>query len=110
MKKVIFHMAVRDMLPEVVNQAALKVDRPIVAEEHRNVRLRKVAEVVATPDPDEDLYVLDTADPVAIESIWMDAEGYANVQLEAFDTDQIANEEAVAVEQLFAAGWEIDLD
>lgn len=33
-----------------------------------------------------------------------------DVQLEALDTDQIANDEAVAVEQLLAAGWEIDLD
>jgi hypothetical protein len=33
-----------------------------------------------------------------------------DVHLETFDTDQIADEDSVAVELLLAPGWEIDLD
>jgi hypothetical protein len=105
-----FRMAVRDMLPEAINQAAQNVSRPLNAEEHRNIRLKMATQLTTPPDPDEELFVLDTADPVRIESIRTGPDGRVDVQLEAFDTDQIANEEAVAVEQLLAAGWEIDLD
>lgn len=109
--QVTFRMAVRDMLPEAVNQAAQKADRPLVVEEHRSIRLKKVTQLTEPPDSDEELFVLDTADPVRIiEFIWADADDSVDVHLEAFDTDQIANEESVTVEQLLAAGWEIDLD
>lgn len=108
--RVVYRMSVRDMLPETVNQAARQAARPFSAEEHQSIRLKKVFELTGAPDPNEDVFVLDTVDPVRIESIKTLGDEGVDVQLEAFDTDQIANEESVAVEQLLAAGWEIDLD
>lgn len=107
--EVTFRMAVRDMLPEALNQAAQKADRPLISEEHKSIRLKKVARLAEPPDPDDELFVLDTADPVRIiELTWGDDS--VDVQLETFDTDQIADEESVAIELLLKAGWEVDLD
>ncbi len=108
--QVIYRMAVRDMLPEVVNRAAELAGRPLSSEEHSDIHLRKVMDAPAPPSEEDDVFLLDTVDPLRIESVELLPDGTAEVQLEDFDTDQVADDEAVAVEQLLASGWEVDLD
>lgn len=108
--RVTFRMAVRNMLPEVINRAAEIAARTLSAEEHRDIHLKKVTESPELPGEDEEIFVLPTADPMGIESLTRYADGTVEVWLDDFDTDEVADEEAVAVEQLLASGWEIDLD
>lgn len=88
--EVILRMAVRDMLPEVVNRAAGIAGRPLSSEERADIQLRKVIDAPAPPTEEDDLFVLDTIDPVRIESVELLSDGTAEVQLEDFDTDQVA--------------------
>lgn len=108
--QIIFRMAVRNMLPEVINKAAQMADRPLAAEEHRDIHLKKVTESSDPPDEGEEIFVLPDADPRAIESVTRHANGTVEVWLEALDTDEVADDEAVAVEELLGLGWEPDLD
>lgn len=107
---VTFRVAVRDMLPEVVNRAASIAGRPLSSAEHSDIHLRKVMDAPAPPSEEDDVFVLDTLDPLRIESVELLSDGTAEVQLEDFDTDHVADDEAVAVEQLLASGWEVDVD
>jgi hypothetical protein len=54
--------------------------------------------------------VLPDADPIGIKAIRTPPTGPPEVWLEDFDTDEIADDEAVAVEALLASGWEVDID
>jgi hypothetical protein len=108
--QIIFRMAVRNMMPEVINRAAEISGRPVSAEEHRDIHLKKVSESSGPPSKTEEIFVLPTADPIRIESLTRHENGTVDVWLEDFDTDEVADEEAVAVELLLAASWEIDLD
>lgn len=67
--EIIFRMAVRDMLPEVVNRAASIAGRPLSSEEHSDIHLRKVTDAPAPPSEDDDVFLLDTLDPLRIESV-----------------------------------------
>lgn len=108
--KIIFRMAVRNMLPEAFNKGAQKAGRPLSAEEHRNIQLRKVVDWSAVPRKGDQVWVLPDADHREIESITWGVNGVVEVWLQALDTDEVADEEAVAVEELLEAWWEIDID
>jgi hypothetical protein len=107
--KIIFRMAVRNMLPETINKAAQQASRPISAEEHSDIRMKKVVQSDSAPHMRDEISVLPQADPRAIESI-LEGPDEIEVWLEDLDTDEIADEEAVAVEALLVSGWEIDWD
>jgi hypothetical protein len=108
--QIIFRMAVRNMLPEVINKAAQSAGRPLSAEEHPDIRMKKVEQWDEMPSERDGIRVLPDADPRNIESIKHVTEGVAEVWLESLDTDEVADDESVAVEELLASGWEIDLD
>lgn len=108
--KIIFRMAVRDMLPETFNAAARQVGRPLSAEEHHNIELRKEVDWTSVPRREDEIRVLPDADPRTITSVTWDVDGVIELWLEDLDTDEIADEEAVVIEELLDAGWEIDFD
>ena len=108
--EIIYRMAVRNMLPEVINKAARMADRPLSADEYRDMRFRKVVELAGLPNEGQAFTVLPDADPIGIKAIRTPANGPPEVWLEDFDTDEIAEDEGVAVEALLASGWEVDLD
>jgi len=108
--RIVYRMAVRNMLPEVMNKAARMADRSLSADEYRNMRFRKVVELDALPNEGQAFTVLPDADPIGIKAIRTPPNGPPEVWLEDFDTDEIADDEAVAVEALLASGWEVDLD
>jgi len=108
--KIIFRMAVRNMLPEVINKAAQSVGRPLSAEEHPDIRMKKVEQAEELPSERDGVRVLPDADPRNIESIKYLPEGVAEIWLESLDTDEVADDEGVAVEELLSSGWEIDFD
>lgn len=108
--QIVFRMAVRNMLPEVINKAAQMADHPLTAQEHPSIDLKKVTELSDLPNVGGEISVLPDADPRAIESVTKHLDGTIEVWLEALDTDEVADDEAVAVEELFDSGWELDLD
>jgi hypothetical protein len=103
-------MSARNMLPEVINRAARMASRPLSADEHRDMRFRTVVELDGLPSEGQAFTVLPDADPIGIKEIQTPPDGPPEVWLEDFDTDEIADNEAVAVEALLASGWEIDFD
>ena len=107
--RVVYKMAVRNMLPETINQAARRVGRPLSAEQPANIQLKRVTQGHTVPRMRDQIEVLPDADPRAIESV-VQGSDEVEVWLEDFDTDEIADDEAVAVEALLALGWEIDVD
>lgn len=107
---VLLRMAARNMMPEVINKAAIMADRPLSADVYRDMRFRKVVELDGLPNEGQAFTVLPDADPIGIKAIRTPASGPPEVWLEDFDTDEIADDEAVAVEALLASGWEVDLD
>jgi hypothetical protein len=107
---VLLRMAARNMLPEVINKAARRADWPLSADEHRDMRFKKVVELGGMPNEGQAFTVLPDADPIGIKAIRTPPNGPPEVWLEDFDTDEIADDEAVAVEALLASGWEVDLD
>lgn len=108
--KVIYRMAVRNMLPEVINKAARIADRSLSAEEHPDIQMKKIEQSEELPSERDGVTVLPDADPRNIESINRSPDGTVEVWLESLDTDEVADDEAVAVEELLASGWEIDFD
>lgn len=48
--------------------------------------------------------------PRNINSINRWPNGLVEIRLESLDTDEIADEESVAVEELLSSGWELDFD
>ena len=108
--QIIFRMAVRNMLPEVINKAAQMANRGLSADVYRDMRFRKVVELDGLPNEGQAFTVLPDADPIGIKAIRTPPGGPPEVWLEDFDTDEIADDEAVAIEALLASGWEIDLD
>lgn len=108
--EVIYRMAVRNMLPEVINKAARMANRSLSADEYRDMRFRKVAELDVLPNEGQAFTVLPDADPIGIRAIRTPPDGPPEVWLEDFDTDEIADDEGVAVEALLASGWEVDID
>lgn len=108
--QIIFRMAVRNMLPEVINKAARMSGRPPSAEKHPDIHMRKVKQAEELPSERDGVMVLPDADPRNIESINRRPNGVVEIWLESLDTDEIADDESVAVEQLLSSGWEIDFD
>ncbi len=53
--KIVYRMAVRNMLPEVVYRAARMANRPISAEEHPDILMKKVEEALELPSEREEL-------------------------------------------------------
>lgn len=108
--EIIYRMSVRNMLPEVINKAARVANRPVSAEEHPDIQMKKVEQSGELPSERDGVAVLPDADPRNIESINRRSNGTIEIWLESLDTDEVADDEAVAVEELLAAGWEIDFD
>lgn len=108
--QIIFRMAVRNMLPEVINKAARMSGRPLSAEEHPDIQMRKVEQSSELPSERDGVTVLPDADPRNINSINHRPDGVVEVWLEPLDTDEVADDESVAVEELLSSGWEIDFD
>lgn len=108
--KVIYRMSVRNMLPEVINRAARIAARPVSAEEHPDIQMKKVEQSEELPTERDGVTVLPDADPRNIKSINRRPDGTVEIWLESLDTDEVADDEAVAVEELLATGWEIDFD
>ncbi len=108
--QIIYRMSVRNMLPEVINKAALRAGRPLSAEEHPDIQMRKVEQVDVLPAERDGVTVLPAADPRNIESINRRPNGVFEIWLEPLDTDEVADDESVAVEELLSSGWEIDFD
>lgn len=106
--QIIFRMAVRNMLPEVINKAAQRAGRPLSAEEHWDIQLKRIEEATEIPSHRDGVTVLPNADPRYIESINRRPNGVAEIWLEDLDTDGVVDDESVAVEELLASGWEID--
>lgn len=108
--QLVYRMSVRNMLPEIINRAARMSGRPLSAEEHPDIQMRKLEEADELPSERDGVMVLPTADPRNIESINRRPNGVVEIWLESLDTDEIADEESVAVEELLSSGWEIDFD
>ena len=107
--QIIYRMAVRNMLPEVINQAAQRAGRPISAQEHGDILMKKTEEANEPPVSRDAVVVLPDADPRDIESVSR-SNGVVEIWLQSLDTDEVADDEGVAVEELLAKGWEIDFD
>lgn len=67
--QIIFCMAVRNMLPEVINKAAQRAGRPLSAEEHWDIQLKRIEEATEIPSHRDGVTVLPNADARYIESI-----------------------------------------
>lgn len=108
--EIIYRMSVRNMLPEVINKAARIADRPLSAEEHPDIQMKKVERATELPCERDGVTVLPEADSRNVESINCRPHGVVEILLEPLDTDEVADDESVAVEGLLASGWEIDYD
>lgn len=98
------------MLPEVINKAARMSGQPLSAEEHADIQMKKIEQVDELRSERDGVTVLPAADPRSIESINRGANGAVEIWLESLDTDEVADDESVAVEELLSSGWEIDID
>lgn len=72
--------------------------------------MRKVEQTEELPSERDGVTVLPDVDPLNIESIDRRPDGVVEIWLESLDTDEVADDESVAVEELLASGWEIDFD
>ena len=72
--------------------------------------MKKVEQATELPSEREGVTVLPDADPRNIESVNRRPNGVVEIWLEPLDTDEVADDESIAVEELLASGWEIDFD
>lgn len=72
--------------------------------------MKKVEQAHELPSERDGVTVLPEADPRNIESIIRRPSGVVEIWLEPLDTDEVADDESVAVEELLSSGWEIDFD
>ena len=62
----------------------------------------------SVPRIGEGLVVHDQAGPRQVEQVWWQLDGSVDVFLSELDTDEIAGDEGLVIEELFQAGWLID--
>lgn len=98
------------MLPDLLNELARKQGRSEGFARHAEIHLKLERIWDSVPRVGDKFIAHEDADLKLVESIWWNPDGSVDVYVEDLDTDEVADEEGLVIEELFEAGWEIDWD
>lgn len=103
-------MMARNMLPDLLNEIAAKQGRPGTYPEHGEIHLKLERVWEQIPRLGDSILVHDDAEPKRVENVWWRLDGLVDVFVEDLDTDEVADNEGLVIEELLNAEWEIDWD